>query len=54
MKRVKWLRNVFAYALLAVFLLAALFPYYWMITSAVRIKLICLQYRPNFFFQCFI
>jgi multiple sugar transport system permease protein/raffinose/stachyose/melibiose transport system permease protein len=36
MKRVKWLRNVFAYALLAVFLLAALFPYYWMITSAVR------------------
>lgn len=36
MKRIKWVRNSFAYLLLSAFLLAALFPYFWMITSAVR------------------
>lgn len=36
MKSTKLLRNVFAYSLLSLFLLSAIFPYFWMVTSAVR------------------
>jgi len=36
MKRRKLIRNILAYAVLAILVVIALFPYYWMFTCAVR------------------
>ena len=36
MKKLKAMRTIFAYAAIGLFLLTALFPYFWMITCAVR------------------
>jgi len=36
MKKKKTLSNIIAYVLIAVFIIAAVFPYFWLITSSIR------------------